>query len=402
MSRAADYTIKGFLYQFNKTLLEILNSQDDSIITVEGIVEDVEIVTPAMMTAIQCKYHEASESFTPSGIFKPLLQMMHHFHTNPDANIHYILFAHYPSVNGMAQPSVGRTGLQAALDSKNKDFQEYVATLRGNVDLDTFLSRFAMEFGPTFDDLVTQAIAALESNGIPRGDIDTLAYPNAINMIAGISVKHDPMERKTTKWQFLEDLKGIRKTAISRWTMALRTRKQLLDARRKQLKTHLDKNSRLRYFVIYSKSLDDYETEIVLFVNDYLDKYHFKPAHISTPVLCLCASEDDFRNIQLRLYKKGIISTDGYIGKYFDESRFFREPLIQKVSRGAIKREFSLRLLRWEDNGIVLNNQKCDDLFIIGESDFDSLNKVDVNVEHIAATSLKEVKYVMGVSNVYE
>ncbi|MGA2525126.1 MAG: hypothetical protein ABSF79_00705 [Smithellaceae bacterium] len=29
MSRAADYTIKGFLYQFNKTLLEILNSQDD-------------------------------------------------------------------------------------------------------------------------------------------------------------------------------------------------------------------------------------------------------------------------------------------------------------------------------------------------------------------------------------
>ncbi len=32
----------------------------------------------------------------------------------------------------------------------------------------------------------------------------------------------------------------------------------------------------------------------------------------------------------------------------------------------------------------------------------DSLNTVDVNVEHLAATSLKEVKYIMGVSNVYE
>jgi len=41
MPQAADYIIKGFLYQFNKTLLEILNSQEDSIITVEGIVEDV-------------------------------------------------------------------------------------------------------------------------------------------------------------------------------------------------------------------------------------------------------------------------------------------------------------------------------------------------------------------------
>jgi hypothetical protein len=59
-------------------------------------------------------------------------------------------------------------------------------------------------------------------------------------------------------------------------------------------------------------------------------------------------------------------------------------------------------MLRWEDHGTVLNNRKCDDLFIIGERGCDSLNTVDVNVEHLAATSLKEVKYVMGVSNVYE
>jgi hypothetical protein len=402
MSRAADYTIKGFLYQFNKTLLEILNSQEDSIITVEGIVEDVEIVTPATMTAIQCKYHEASETFTPSGIFKPLLQMMNHFHANAGANIRYILFAHYPSVKGTAQPTVGKPELQAALDSTNKDFQSYVATLRGNVDLDAFLARFAMEFGETFDDLVTQVSAALKANGIPDGDIDTLAYPNAINMIAGISVKHDPAERKITKLQFLEALKTIRKTAISRWTMALRTRKQLLDARRKQMKTHLDKNSRLRYFVVDAQTLDDYEEEIVLFVGDYLDKYHFKTAHISTPVLCLCTSKQDFLHIQRRLYVKGIISATGYIGDHFEESRFFRDPLTRKGTGGAVKREFSLRLLRWEDHSASLNNRKCDDLFIIGKPDCDSLNTVDVNVEHLAATSLKEVKYVMGVSNVYE
>jgi len=92
-----------------------------------------------------------------------------------------------------------------------------------------------------FDDLVTQVNTALRINGIPDGDIDTLAYPNALNMIAGLSVRHDPTERAITKRQFLEALKSIRKTAISRWTMALRTRKQLLDARRKQMKTQLDK-----------------------------------------------------------------------------------------------------------------------------------------------------------------
>ena len=371
MSRAADYTIKGFLYQFNKTLLEILNSQEDSIITVEGIVEDVEILTPAMMTAIQCKYHEVNESFKPSGIFKPLLQMMDHFHANAGANIRYILFAHYPNVSGVAQPTVGKAELQAALDSKNKDFETYVATLRGKVNLDAFLARFIMEFGATFDDLVTQVSAALKTNGIPDGDIDTLAYPNALNMIAGLSVKHDPTERKITKRRFLEALKNIRKTAISRWTMALRTRKQLLDARRKQMKTHLDKNSRLRYFVVDAKTLDDYEEEIVLFVADYLDKYHFKTAHISTPVLCLCTSIENFLSVQYRLFTKGIISTGGYIGEHFEESRFFRDPFTSRGAGGAVKREFSLRMLRWEDHGAVLNNRKCDDLFVIGEPDCD-------------------------------
>jgi hypothetical protein len=184
--------------------------------------------------------------------------------------------------------------------------------------------------------------------------------------------------------------------------MALRTRKQLLDARRVQLKTHLDKNSRLRYFVVDAKNLDDYEDEIVLFICDYLDKYHFKPAHISTPVLCFCTSKEDFRNIQHRLFTKGIISTDGYIGECFEEAYFFRDPFTSKGAGGLVKREFSLRILRWEDHGEVLNNRKCDDLFIIGEPSCSPINTKDVNVEHLAPTSLKEVKYVIGVSNACE
>ena len=62
MPRTADYTIQGFLYQFNKTMLEILRAQDDDKVTVEGIVEDIEVATPTTLTAVQCKYHEASTS----------------------------------------------------------------------------------------------------------------------------------------------------------------------------------------------------------------------------------------------------------------------------------------------------------------------------------------------------
>ena len=43
MSRVADSTIQGFLYQFNITLQEILKASEDDEITVEGIIEDIDI-----------------------------------------------------------------------------------------------------------------------------------------------------------------------------------------------------------------------------------------------------------------------------------------------------------------------------------------------------------------------
>ncbi len=400
MSRSADYTIKGFLYQFNKTLLEILNSQDDGVITVEGIVEDVDIKTLEGMTAIQCKYHETSDTFTPSIIFKPLLQMLLHYQTNSAYNINYVLFAHIGGVEKKNLPKVGKAELEAATKSKSKKYTKLIDQLN-DVDIDQFLSRFSMEFGPAFDALVDEVSNALEKNGVVAGEIETLAYPNAINIIANLSIKHDEAERKISKLQLLDSLKDIRKTAISHWTLSLRTRKQLLDARRKQLKANLDKNSRLRYLIVDAKNLDDFDEEIVLFVTDYLEKYHSKPAHVSTPVLCLRSSAKSFQEIQHRLYSKGITSTDGYIGGQFEDSYFYRDPLSQG-SGSSRKREFSLRLLLWEDHEEVLNSRKCDDLFIIGTGNYDALETRDVNIEYLAATSLKEIKYIIGVSNVYE
>lgn len=401
MPRTADYTIQGFLYQFNKTALEILKAQEDDTITVEGIVEDIEIASGEALMAIQCKYHEAIATFIPSAIYEPLLQMLKHFSNHSAADIRYVLFAHFPGVT-TPPPAVGRQAFEAAMHSLDKELMKYIKVIPPDIDLDTFATRFLMEFGPSYDNLVAQVGMELKTNGIPEDDIETLAYPNTIHIIATLSVKHDAAARQISKKQFLDQLRKIRTTAISRWTLSLKTRKKLLEARRKQLKIHLDKNARLRYFVFDPDSIEDYETEIVLFISDFIDKYHFKPSHINTPVLCLCATRDAVQNIQHRLFAKGIVATDGYVGTHFEESFFFREPLHSKGAGGKVTREFSLRLLGWDDQGTVLNNRKCDDLFIIGEPSCELLDTVDVNFEWLAGATMKELKYVMGVSNVYE
>ena len=62
MGRVADSTIKGFMYQFNLSLNEILKSNDETI-GMEGIIEDIDKVSSSEVTAIQCKYHERVETF---------------------------------------------------------------------------------------------------------------------------------------------------------------------------------------------------------------------------------------------------------------------------------------------------------------------------------------------------
>jgi hypothetical protein len=327
--------------------------------------------------------------------------MLTHFAANLDAPIRYVLFAHFPGVTD-DPPQVGTDILSAALASCDKDLQSYITGLPADLDLDAFAKKFTMQFGPGYGSLVADVGHALEANGIPASDVDTLAYPNAVNIVATLSATHDLAGRTVTKRQFLAQLRDIRVTAISRWTLALKNRDKVLEARRKQIKLHLDKNARLRYLLIHPSSIPDYEKEVVLFIGDFLNKYHFKPAHIATPVLCLCATRPEIQDIQYRLYAKGIIATDGFVGSRFEEARFFREPLSKKTQGGTIEREFRLRILAWGDHGPLLNHRKCDDLFVIGDVDCEALDTTDVNVERVTGASMKEVEYLLGVSNVHD
>lgn len=394
MGRSADYTIQGFLYQFNKTLLEILKSNDDFVITVEGVIEDIEVASNDITQAIQCKYHETNDAYTLSAIYEPLLQMMLHFLQNSNGKVIYVLFAHFPQVTAI---TVTKEDITKVLASKNKNLKAYVEALQNNIDIDAFLAKFQTEVGPPFSALVSAVHEKLQALGISQPDIETLAYPNAINIIANLSIKHDAALRQITKKELLSALHQVKSTAISHWTLSLKTRKAILLARRNQLKPNLAKNSRLRYFLLHSSSLKDFDSNIVLFIKAYIDKYHCKPAHISTPTFCLNTSEETFKAIELRLVQKDILLNDGIVASVFNEALFFREPMSHRD-----KREFALRITRWDPHGLLLDKRKADDLFVLGEGGYAGLSTTDVNIEELATDSFNEINYMIGLSDVSE
>jgi hypothetical protein len=403
MSRTADYTIKGFLYQFHKTILEILEADDESIITVEGVIEDIDIATPTGTTAIQCKYHESSE-FCLSSIYKPILQMIQHFDANRSSKIKYVLFAHFLTITE-PPPEVGKTECEAALKSENKSLLKYIEKISNTVDLDEFLTRFEIRFAPSYDDLIQKVNDALKASGIAEDSIETIAYPHAVNSIAQISIRHHQTEREITKKQFLKSLIEIREIAITRWTMALKTKRKLLSEKKSKLKSNLGLNTRIRYFVADPSSIEDFDSEIVNFAKDYIDKYHFKQSHICTPLLCLKITREKLLEFKDRFYQKGLKAEDGYPGVKFSEHKFFEKPITKKGAKGTIERAFHFRIITWNDHithGEILNKQKCDDLFIIGEFEYDSLEDIDVNIEHLSGITMREFKYIIGLSDSYE
>lgn len=392
MGRSADYTIQGFLYQFNQTLSELLKAADDDIITIEGIVEDIEVASFSGTKAIQCKYHETQNNYTPSILYNPLLQMMKHFKSNPDAKIHYYLFAHFP--NG-PKISISAVEINDALKSKNKDLKDLTAEVAG-VDIDGFLKKFTVSATPKYDDLMCENVHQLEAHGFNKVEVDTLFYPNAIQLIADLSIKHDEKLRKITKKFFLESLRRIRSTAVSQWTLALKTRQKVLETRRRQLKENLSANVRLRHLIIFPAFLEQFDDQIVLFIKSFIDKYHFKLAHTQTPLIALDVQQDVFYEIAERLIGKDIPPNHGRPVKAFSEAYFFREPMIQKD-----KKEFALRLIRWDDFKNIALKTKADDLFVIGDGDITCMDVKDVNLEVLGAEKFDEIKYMMGISNAY-
>lgn len=392
MGRSADYTIQGFLYQFNQTLAELLKAEDEAEITIEGIVEDIEVATFAGTKAIQCKYHETQDKYTPSILYDPLLQMMKHFKSNPITKIKYHLFAHFPN-----KPVVNITAevLNSALRSKNKELQKLIAEVTG-VDVDKFLKVFAITITPKYDDLVKENIDLLVEFGFNKSEVETLFYPNAIQIIADLSIKHDENLRKITKRDFFEALRRIRTTAVSQWTLALKTRQKVLEARRKQLKVNLSINVRLRFLVIFPAHLEQFDDQIVLFIKSFIDRYHFKQVHTQTPLFALDVSQDLFDEIAERLIGKDVIPNLGRPVKTFSENIFFREPMVQKD-----KKEFVLRFIRWEDYKNLQLKTKADDFFVIGDGDIAGLDLQDINLEILGAEKFDEIKYMMGISNAY-
>jgi len=176
VGRTAEYSVKGYVYQFLRYLNEILDAGTGTTVTIEGAVEDIDVNAIGSTTAVQCKYHEQADKFTLGKIYKPVLLMVEHFSqsaaTSPD--VRYRLFCYFPGSTG-TQP-LSRADLDTILTTKAAGLLPIVKRIDSTVDRDAFLAKFEIEFGPTVEDYQEEILAKLAGKGFSAADIDAINY----------------------------------------------------------------------------------------------------------------------------------------------------------------------------------------------------------------------------------
>lgn len=435
MKREASSTIKGFLYQFNETLRQLLLSPDYTSITIEGI-EDIDLNTPTGKKTIQCKYNESNNSYSLPSIAKPILQMLQHYSENQDSDIQYILYAHFPNEKTGVK-KLEKSDIEKIIATKNKDLiAKYISKIkppikqeiidlvakskktnkdkvtiqkyyledenfknsRLNINIDKFLKgeKFKFVIGESFDSLVENTTKLFyENTNLSKEDIKELFYPNAIQLIANKSIIDDIKEREINKKSLIEELEKTKKVAISRWTKELKNYKQLLKKRRSSLKNNLNLNKRLRCFIFEEDKIIKFNDNIVNFIVDYISKYNYKiQLHDKPPIFCIKTSKPELIfSIQSRLYEKGISIETGYRGNCFFENAFLRQPRTFKDDKSL---EFRIKLCALTNDTIkILTKTESNDVFLIGKNLKQFFDWKDINIEYLDIASFSELKYLL-------
>lgn len=393
MSRTADYTIQGFIYQFIITLQKILDTTDDSEITIEGVIEDIDILTPLGYEVYQCKYHECKSKFTMSDIYKPVLQMLLHFKNNPTANIKYRLHAHFPNELVGSIRKLSSDEIQQILSTTAKEFTKHISLLNGFTKIKDFLDLFEIHFGASLIDAENAVIVALSREGFSTEDASEIFYPNAIHIIAEYSIKHIKSARVVRKTHFINHLRDKKKTAISRWTRELQSYEKFLKKRKRQLWDSLNNNYRTRAIIIDADYISDFENKTSHLISEFINKYNNKPKLNQCPVVSLISSEDQLNLIWKKLSSKGIIAVRGIEAGIFDVKRFLRQPL--KNGTGIV--EFKVRLCKYDPEfNLLLAENVFDDIFIISDKEFSFGTDIENTIEQLRTSDINEVKYLLS------
>ena len=327
------YAIKGFEYQIDKTLLNVLESSDPKeLVSIEHI-QDID--NSSYVT--QVKYKETAK-FIPSAIKNPVKQLFEEFRKNP--NKEYILYCYFDDLNGYDE----KIKIDLILgNDKNK----YSAA-----EKKAFAQKFKIVFSENFQTQfqnVLQKLVDLEF--VTDKEEAIICYTNLVDFIRKIIVLNPPGQERNRNCN-LEQLKELvvnnKKTIFNASLLEYYGRRKYY----KYVKSQFIKPSKKRpNTLIFGAIQESSQLALKVLIEQIVTTHYYRSTHDIKP-LTFVVNQPCINDIKTYLISQEILFNDGYESIEFNENIFFSKPIINKkislsgkATQSLSKTSFKLRLI---------------------------------------------------------
>jgi hypothetical protein len=222
-NRSAVDTIKGYFYQFDYSILKILEQSDESVpVQIEGI-EDLDICNASETTAIQCKYYSKTE-YNHSIISKPIRLMLTHYSQNVSTfNFKYYLYGHFQSGQNKLPVPITLSFIKDKIFTYKKGgiihyhHQEIGVT---DNDIINFLSHLQIEINaPNYEEQEIKIKEILKTTFNCTKLEAEYYYKNSLCVIKALATNYEASHRTITKKEFVEKITSEKFELFELWLL---------------------------------------------------------------------------------------------------------------------------------------------------------------------------------------
>lgn len=342
------YAIKGFEYQIDKTLIEVLSSSNtDEVVCLEQI-QDINNGDFVM----QVKYKETAK-LTPSVIRKPIIQLINEYNSDPSKT--YILYCFFGDTNGHTE-TVNVDFLNEILGVESSNFS---TSIKNN-----FLTKFKLCFSEDFQTQFLSVLTKLQDLSYCNSKEEAIYYYSILeDYLRKKVVNHPPSDmanRKVTKREILEYLGNGRKIIF---TSAFKEFKGE-QAYFRLVKNTFKKPIKNQQTIVVLGSIKEDTVDVGNMIHQMIKKHYNKATYDVKPILFVIP-DDKVEHVKRTLIQEKSFFNDGY------ESISFCEDLL-----------FSIPVINRKKSGKRVNDSLSKSSFysrIVSKSSFDTITEFDFN-----------------------
>ncbi|MBD3362260.1 hypothetical protein GF362_00900 [Candidatus Dojkabacteria bacterium] len=351
MTDGGYYAIKGFEYQIDKTVFEILESTNETDPIGVEIIEDIS----SKNFVIQVKYQE-TQAFTPSKIKTPVINLLNNFRDDNEKN--YFLYASFASYKRY-EKFVGEDrhlslkNLNKILGNKKDQFSKKIKN--------DFIKKFVLDFAPDFQQQFQQVIRKLQDEELglaSNTDEAIFYYSNIVDYIRKkITKTINPEDRVINRKELMDYVKSGKNIIFNSAFLEFKGEEKYLAFIKKKFSKIIRKEENL---VMLGKVKHDPSYNMGKLILAVVEDYKGKKPQIDINPITFVVPDDHVEEAKKVIVGYDVNFNDGYENISFNSSIFFEKPLKEKKTLSNGRATETLERISFE-------------MRLISESTFDSI-----------------------------